>query len=88
MDPELSEQSGRGTKWEARLFLKKSLPKDNFIDFRERWKVGGRVERNIYVREKYRSVASHMPFDEGLNLQLSMCPDQEYNLQHFGWCMG
>ena len=47
------------------------------IDFGER-------ERNIDVREKHRLVASYTHPNQGSNLQLGMCPNQESNPEPSG----
>ena len=68
--------------------LKKSLPKDMFIDLRERGRGVGR-ERNISVREKHPSGASHTCHAQGLNLQPRYVPWRGTEPTTFcctGWC--
>ena len=44
----------------------------------------GEKERNIDVREKHRLVASYTHPNQGSNLQLGMCPNQESNPEPSG----
>ena len=68
------------------LFCFKSSAEDIFIDFQRERKRGYRErkterERNIQVREKHQSVASHTCPDQGIEYAPHTCPDQESHRQ-------
>ena len=62
------------------FILFKILTENMLIDFREKGIREGKREGEKHQCEEHPLVAPCMHPDEGLNLNLGLCPDQELNL--------